>query len=545
VTETAISQVPPTSTRADGDRVIGVDVGTEGVRVGVFDLEGTPLAFASEPYELRHPHPGWAEQDPDAWWSALVAATRRAVTASGVSPESIRALSAGATSCTVVALDRRERPLRPAMIWMDVRAVEEAQTVAAVEHVNRRVDGLGGVSAEWFPCKTLWLKRHEPEVWARTTHVVECVDWLMHRLAGEWTGSITAAAIRAYYDRTRGGWPTDLYEALSLGDLMAKVPHDVRDLGAPVGTLLPAVAAELGLSASTLVTQGGVDAFVAQVGLNVLDPGRTALITGSSHLQLGQSAEEVGGRGFFGGYADAVVPGQWTVEGGQVSTGSVVHWFVEHFGGGFAAEAQRRGVSIYDLLNERAERIPIGSDGIVVLDYWQGNRTPYIDPEARGTIWGLTLAHRPEHVYRAILEGICYGTAHTLRVMGEAGAEATHLVACGGAANSRFWMQMHADVTGVPITLTRVQEAATLGPAVLAAAGAGLFDSVADAARCMVHETDTLEPDAERHREYGFFLERYVETYPRIRELVHDVARHVRRRGTAGAPAGGPTRRSH
>jgi ribulose kinase len=296
------------------------------------------------------------------------------------------------------------------------------------------------------------------------------------------------------------------------------------------------VADELGLSPSTLVTQGGVDAFVAQVGLNVLDPGRTALITGSSHLHLGQVAEEVDGRGFFGGYADAVVPGQWTIEGGQVSTGSVVNWFVQHFGAGLGAEAERRGAPVYDLLNERAAHIPIGSDGLIVLDYWQGNRTPYIDPDARGTIWGLTLAHRPEHVYRAILEGICYGTAHTLGVMREAGAEVTHLVACGGAVNSRDWIQMHADVTGLPITLTRVQEAASLGPAVLAAAGAGLFDSVAEAARCMVHDTETLEPDAERHREYEFFLEQYVETYPRIRELMHDVARHVRRAGAAATP---------
>jgi FGGY-family pentulose kinase len=514
--------------RADDEHVIGVDVGTEGVRVGVFDLTGTPLAFASEPYELRHPRPGWAEQDPRSWWSSFVAATRRALEASGVAPEAIRALSAGTTSCTVVALDAHDRPLRPAIIWMDVRAAEEAQAVAAVEHAHRRVDGGDAVSAEWFPCKTLWLKRHEPEVWSQATHVVECIDWLMHRLTGEWTGSITGVAIRAYYDRPRGGWPTDLYEELGLGDLMTKVPHDVRDLGAPVGTLLPAVADELGLSPSTLVTQGGVDAFVAQIGLNVLDPGRTALITGSSHLHLAQVAEEVDGRGFFGGYADAVVPGQWTLEGGQVSTGSVVRWFVQRFGGGLASEAERLGKSVYDVLNARAAQVPIGSEGIIVLDYWQGNRTPYVDPHARGTIWGLTLAHGPEHVYRAILEGVCYGTAHTLRVMREAGAEVTHLVACGGAVNSRDWMQMHADVTGLPITLTRVQEAAALGPAVLAAAGAGFFGSVAQAARAMVHETETLEPDAERHREYAFFLEQYVETYPRIRDLVHDVARHVR-----------------
>lgn len=524
-------ETPRTPGGATGPCVLGVDGGTEGVRVGVFDLVGTPLAFAAEPYGLRHPRPGWAEQDPDEWWSAFVTATRRAVAESGVEPSAVRALSVATTGCTVVALDAQDRPLRPAILWMDVRAVAEARRVAESEHPVRRVNGFGSVSAEWFPCKALWIKAHQPEVWEQAAHVVEYADWLMHRLSGEWTGSVNSASVRAYYDRAHGGWPVDFYAELGLEDLMAKLPQDMRVLGAPVATIAPAAAEALGLSRDTVVAQGGGDAFVAQAGLDVLAPGRMALITGSSHLHLGQAAEEVSGPGFFGGYADAVVPGQWTVEGGQISTGSVVSWFARSFAGDLRAEAARRGIGLYDLLNEQAAEIPLGSDGLIVLDYWQGNRTPYVDPEARGMIWGLTLSHGPQHVYRAILEGICYGTEHTLRAMRSAGYQVERLVACGGALHSPDWVQMHADVTGLPITLTRVQDAVCLGSAVLAAAGAGLHPSVAEAARAMVHETETLEPDRERHAAYAFFAQRYIETYPRMRELVHDVVREVSRRG--------------
>jgi ribulose kinase len=241
----------------------------------------------------------------------------------------------------------------------------------------------------------------------------------------------------------------------------------------------------------------------------------------------GQADHAINGEGFFGAYTDAIIPGQYTVEGGQVSTGSVVKWFKDNFAKDVVAEAERTGRNAYDMLNEQAGSIPIGSDGLIVVDYWQGNRTPWVDGDARGIIWGLSLAHTPAHVYRAIQEGCCYGTAHILRFMAAAGFQVQELVACGGWCNSRDLMQTVADVSGVPVTLTEVGDAPVLGSAILAAVGAGLYPNVQEAAEAMVQETDTLQPDKQRNQDYQFFIDAYADTYPRMRELIHGMTRKV------------------
>ena len=510
-----------------GPYVLGIDMGTESVRVGVFDLDGTPLAYEANTYRLRHPRPGWAEQEPDEWWTSLVASVRGAMKRAEVPPESIAGASFDATTCTVVALDDTGQHLRPAIMWMDVRATEEAQRVAASQHPVRAYNGGGPVSAEWYPCKALWLKRHEPEVYRQAHRIVDCTDWIGYRLTGRWTANVNSNSVRAYYNRDLGGWPEDFYAEIGLEDVIEKLPPDVLDLGEPVGGLSAQAAEELGLLPGTPIAQGPGDAWAAQIGLNVVQPGTMALITGSSHVLIGQTDAPTSGRGFFGAYPDAVVPGQYTVEGGQVSTGSVLKWFKDNFQKDVIARAKTEGVDPYHLLNVAGAELPPGSEGLVVLDYWQGNRTPYTDPEARGMMWGFSLHHTPAHVYHAIQEGVCYGTAHIVRVMADAGFAVERFVACGGATNSRTWTQMHADVTGVPVTLTENGDAAVLGAGVLAATGAGLYRSVEEAAGAMVRETETLEPDPDRHEQYRPYVDAYVDTYPQMRELMHSVVRRV------------------
>lgn len=507
--------------------VLGVDFGTEGVRVGIFTPEGAPVAFAAEPYPTSYPRVGWAEQHPDDWWGAFVKATRRALQESGVPPASIAAIGADCTSCTVVVMDERFRPLRPAIIWMDVRAAEQAGRIAASGHPMLKYNGFGNVSAEWMPCKMLWLKEHEPPTYAQARHVGEFIDWFTHRLTGEWTASINNVSIRWYYDRREGGWSSSFYEAIGLGDLIARFPQRVLDMGQVAGRLLPSVAEALGLPAGIPVAQGGADAFVAMFGLNVTSPGKMAFIMGSSHLMLGQSRHPFHAKGLFGAYTDAVLPGQYTIEGGQISTGSIVRWFRDHFCAAEAEIAQQRGVSTYDVLNENAARVPLGSEGLIVLDYFQGNRTPYVDSMARGLILGLSLKHTNAHIFRAIIEGIAYGSEHIFRVFRENGYEVDEIVAAGGPTRSRLWMQIHADVSGVPITLPRVTDATCLGSAVLAAVAGGLYPDVVTAAGAMVHVRERIEPDSERHQAYRFYADRYIETYPRVRDLIHEIVKHT------------------
>ncbi|WP_119071032.1 FGGY-family carbohydrate kinase [Rubrobacter indicoceani] len=520
---------------ADGQYLMGIDFGTGGARVGIFDREGSPVVFHATEWETRFPRSGWAEQDPDDWWACLVRASRGALQESGVPPEEISGIAVDTTGCTVLAMDGKDRHLRPAIMWMDVRASDQAQRISETGDAALKYNGYGAVSAEWGLPKVLWLKENEPETFDKASHLCDCQDWLNNRLTGEWVSSINVVSAKYHYDRNTGGWPESLYEAVGAGDVLEEFPGPVLDLGDVVGELRREAAEELGLKAGTPVAQGAIDGFSGALGLGVTEPGKMALITGSSHTTIGQSAEPIHGRGFWGAYTDAMIPGQYTVEGGQVSTGSIVAWFKNHYAKTALEEGRRRSVDPYDILNELAKDIPIGSDGLVVIDYFQGNRTPHTDPLARGMMWGLSLSHTEGHMFRAIIEGICYGTEHILRTMRGHDFEPRLNVVSGGPTKSDLWMQMHADVSGVPIALTKVSEGPVLGSAMLAAVGAGIYGDVQESAKNMVHDEGTIEPNPEAHEAYRFYVDRYIDTYPQMKELMHRTVRYE----NAGKPSAG------
>ncbi len=516
-----------------GPYLMGIDFGTESCRVALFDVAGRPIHLAATPYPTSHPRSGWAEQNPQQWWEALQASSHKALAGSGVSPAEIAGISYDATTMTVVAMDAKGDELRPAIMWMDVRATEQAARAETSSSIARRYngDGTAPATAEWYPFKAAWLREHEPETYARAFRLVDAPDWVTYKLTGTWTLNINSAALRMYYNRDAGGWPVDFYETIGCPDVFDKLPSDVVDLGRPVGELSTIAAQLLGLTPGIPVAQGSADAWAGQIGLGVVKPGKMALITGSSHVFSGQTDKPIHGKGFFGAYTDGVVPGQYTVEGGQVSTGSVMKWFKDNFARDVTEAAERLGLSVYDVLNEKSRHIPPGCNGLIVNEYFQGNRTPYTDSKARGMIWGLSLMHGPEHVYKAIQEGICYGTAHNLRAMEDAGMQVSEVVACGGMTKSRQLMQMHADVMNKPITLTEVGDAVALGSAMLAATGAGIYASLEEAADNMVHDLVTIEPNQRMHEQYAFYLEEYIQGYPRLQGLIHELVDHEAAQG--------------
>jgi len=501
--------------------IIGVDGGTESIRVGLFDLNGNLKASRQHPYQTYFTQSGWAEQDPEDWWQSLCVATNTLLSETQIPPASIKGLALDATCCTVVFLDQQMKPLRNAFLWMDVRASQEAKFIAESGHPALKYNGYGNVSAEWMPCKALWVKRHEPDVFRNSNAICEYLDYMNYRLTGEYVGSINNTSIRWYYDDEEEGYPSSFYETIELEDLIPKFPQNVLDMGKPIGQLTQPAANDLGLQEGTFVAQGGADAFVGMIGLNVIKPGRIAFITGSSHLHLGMSKHAFHRKGIFGTYPNSVIRGLHTVEGGQISTGSIIQWFKRHFLKGYEKEAEDLNISLYDLMGQRAEKIPLGSDGLILLDSFQGNRTPLVDPNLRGAIWGLSLSHKPEHIFRAIMEGIAYGSEFIFRKFREAGYEASEIFACGGATRSRLWMQIHSDVSGVPIQVPEVQDAPLLGSAILAAVASELYPSIDAAADKMVRIKDRIDPIAENHAAYKFFVDQYIETYAQFSDLMH------------------------
>jgi ribulose kinase len=215
------------------------------------------------------------------------------------------------------------------------------------------------------------------------------------------------------------------------------------------------------------------------------------------------------------------------VEGGQTSTGSIIEWFVNALCGTVKEQAAAQGKSVYDLLNNDAAQLPVGADGVVALDFFQGNRTPHVDPDVRGMFYGLSLNHTPAHMYRAIIESICFGTEAIIEVFRRANFELNEIVISGGAVKSRFWMQVHADVSNVPITVPKVTEGPCLGSAILGAVAAGIYPDVQTAAENMTSVDYVIEPDARKHEQYQFYYEKYKEFYQLAKDWMHQVTAHT------------------
>lgn len=499
------------------ERVLGVDFGTEGVRVGLYDLTGTPDAFVTEPYETTHPAPGWAEQRPEDWWSSFSTATRRLLADTGIDPDRIIGLGFDTTSCSVVFARADGTPLRPSIIWMDIRSSPQTRRVASVDSIATRYQAGADANAEWLPWKALWVKEHQPEIYERTEVLCEFGDWIGFRLTGRWTAGLQQAVVRWYYQPRDGGWPEDLYRGIGLEDAIERFPREIVPAGHPVGELSAEAAEDLGLRPGTVVGQGGIDAYVALIGLDAMRPGQTGLITGSSHLQLIHTDELSYPPGLHGAFPDVVVPGLSVVEGGQISTGSIAAWFKRTLGAAGATAS-------YADLDRLATEVAPGADGLVLLDYWQGNRTPHGDPRARGALWGMTLHHGLGHLWRALLEGVALGTAANLAIAEKEGASVEEIRICGGVCNSPLWMQIHADVTGVPLVTTAVPEAAGLGSGILAAHAAGAYGSVAEASEAMVTTSSVVEPRPEHGEAYAFLLDRYRGTYDALRDEMHEMS---------------------
>ncbi len=508
--------------------VLGIDAGTESMRTGVFDLKGQLLGFGSHPYKTYHEHPGWAEQKVDQWRKALINSIKNAIKISNINPSEVCGIGLDATCCSVVFFDENNRPTRNPIIWMDVRSSEESEFIESIDDPARKYNGFSKVSPEWFPCKVLWVKKNQKDVYQRSKIIAEYTDWLTYELTGNWTLGINTTSARAYYDNKTGGFPKGFYKKIGLEDLFDKLPKQVLKLGQVAGMLRKEIAQETGLKENIPVAQGGADAFIANIGLNALDVGQLAYITGSSHLLIGIADKEIHAKGLFGTYPDAIIDGANVIEAGQISTGSVLKWFKENFiNEKIVKNADRKKLSVYDYMNEEAAKIPIGSEGVIVLEHWQGNRTPFVDPHSRGVIRGLSLKHTPVHIYRAIMEGVAYGTELILRIIKENNFKIKEIIACGGTTKSRLWLQIYSDVTGLPLKTTSTPEAASLGSAILGAVAAKKYDSIKEAADVMVKFKEEITPDLKNYEKYKFFVNCYHDTYLKLKDSFFEVNKHL------------------
>ncbi|MBI3709582.1 MAG: FGGY-family carbohydrate kinase, partial [Proteobacteria bacterium] len=491
---------------------------------GVFDAAGRPLARATQPFAINRPATDHAEHGSDEIWRAVCAAARAARADAQVASARVAGLAFDAT-CSLALFDAAGRPATVSIggedrwnvvMWADHRAVAEAQEITATRH--RVLDYVGGVmSPEMELPKLLWLKRHLPRAWARYGLALDLADFLLWRATGRLAVSACTVTCKwTYLNHEDRGWQTDFLAEIGLADLVehARLPPRASPIGTVAGPLTADAASELGLGTDCIVGVGLIDAHAGGLGvLGSAEPeslnGRLAMIAGTSTCHMAVSPEPRPIAGIWGPYYGAMSPGLWLNEGGQSATGALLDHILDWHGEGRALGTDRHDRVSARVVELVAAAGPAMVEPLHVLPDFHGNRSPLADLTARGAIHGLSLDHSFDslaRLYYATAIGIALGTRHIVDAMNGAGYAIRHLHLTGGHAGNPLLVGLYADATGCDVVLPEEADGVLLGTATVAAAGSGLYASLADAGRAMVRSGRQVRPDPASRE---FFDRRY------------------------------------
>lgn len=482
----------------------GIDAGTTGVTVALFDADGRMVSSADRDYPCIFEHPGWVEQDMDAVWRALCEASRAAMRGAAVSSADIASVGLSSQRGTFALLDRDFRPLAPAIVWNDARA-KDLELELASKIAPERFRAISGmpVSASWAVTKIAWLVRHRPKLISAARWICNGQEYLLRLLGAErFEGDPSSLTLNGMLDIRRLDWSEEICRAAGID--MAKLPP----VGAPgerVGSISAHAAELTGLAAGTPLCRGAGDQQCAAVGAGVIRQGMAEITIGTSAMMVAHLDHPELVRGqqtYLGAHA---VPGKWDLEGGSFAIGASLQWWRDHV----------ETAGNYEQMMAEAATAPPGSQGIVFHPFFAGQVTPYYDATARGGFLGLTLRHTRSDMLRAMLEGCACEMRMMVDAMDHDLASGIHdLRLTGGGTRSTTFAQIVCDVLGRPVTLLRERECSVLGAALLGAVGAGHFASIDEAASAMVAPISTLTPTAANRSTYddlyGVFRESYV-----------------------------------
>ncbi len=502
------------------DYLLGIDVGTYESKGVLVDRDGRIVVGASVAHDLSLPRPGWAEHDAEAvWWHDFAALSRQLLGRAAVSSRDVVGVGCSAIGPCVLPVDAGGGPLRPAILYgIDTRASAEVAELTARLGEGWVLDQTGSaLSSQAAGPKILWLRRHEPDLWKKAARVMTSTSWLVFRLTGRVViDHYTAAAWGPLYNLNSRGWDPRALDLVCSADLLPELDWSA----ALAGRVSRRAAAETGLAEGTPVTVGTADAAAEAVAAGVLDPGDTMLMYGSTLFFIQICSRLPASRQQWP--TVYLEPGTYALAAGMSTTGALTRWIRDQLAPREAAAEREGGASAYQVLAEEAARVPRGADGLLLLPYFSGERTPLNDPLARGVMVGLTLSHGRPHIYRAALEGIAYGIRHNLEAMARAGAQPRRLVAIGGGTRSPLWTQIVSDVTGRE-QVVQATPGACYGDAMMAAVGVGLADGLAGCRRWLEAGTP-VRPDPEAAAFYEGRYPLFRELYERTRPLVHALA---------------------
>ena len=488
--------------------VLGIDVSTTATKALLLDPQGHLVGTAAVTYQVSSPRPGWSEQDPALWWDAAVVAIREVLAVTGTPSEAVEAVGLAGQMHGLVALDADRRVLRPAILWNDQRTAAECDEIRAAVGAERLLGITGNDALTGFTApKLLWVRRHEPDVWERTAHVLLPKDFVRLQLSDDLATDRADGAGTLLMDLARRDWSPSILEAIDIP--AAWLPRTVEGPDR-TGTVSEAAAEATGLRAGTPIVGGGGDQAAAAVGVGAVTSDVLSVSLGTSGVVFASTDEPlVEPDGRLHAFCHAV-PDRWHLMGVVLSAAGSLRWYRDTLAPDVGFEA----------LVDEAAAAPPGCDGLTFLPYLTGERTPHPDPLARGAFVGLTVRHTRAHLTRAVLEGVAFGLRDSLGLLHGMGlAGHTQARVSGGGSRSALWRRIVADVLATPVASMETSEGAAFGAAVLASVGAGWHTTVGEAVAAAVRVASVDEVDEADAYEVAY--DRYRALYPALAPTFH------------------------
>ncbi|MBX9770055.1 MAG: xylulokinase, partial [Candidatus Obscuribacterales bacterium] len=495
---------------------IGIDIGTSGTKSIAINGDGRILAEATASYPLYQPKPLWSEQDPDDWWKATVETVTSVVKSAGLKPADVKSIGLSGQMHGAVFLDNNQQVIRRAILWNDQRTATECLEIERLAGSRAQLiqlvanPALTGFTAP----KILWLRNNEPANFARVSKVLLPKDEIRRRLTGEFATDVSDASGMLLFDVARRTWSKTLLTKLDLPNDMFAHAYESKEV---TGKLTAKVAELLGLTTDCLVVAGAGDCAAGAIGNGIVHEGLVSTSIGSSGVVFAHSENfAVDPSGRLHTFCHAVKD-KWHLMGVTLAAGASLQWFRNNL-------CLTDDSSIYEKLTSEARAIKAGSDGLFFLPYLSGERTPYADPDARGSFIGLTLSHSRGHLVRSIMEGVAYSLNDSLAIMRELNISIEEIRASGGGAKSDLWRQIQADVFNESTSLLAAEHGAAYGVALLAAVGTGAFTSIEEACEATISVRHQSKPDTVASHFYKRAFPIYQSLYHSLKDNFKQIA---------------------
>ena len=496
--------------------VIGIDLGTSGTKTVLFDSDGKVMASDTVEYPMYQPQNGWAEQEPRDWWNAAVQTIKTVVSVSGVSKEDIAGIGISGQMHGLVMLDKDNQVIRKSIIWCDQRTAAECEDIEQAVGRERLIEITANPALTGFTAsKILWVRKYEPANYAKCAHILLPKDYVRFMMTGEYATDVSDASGMQLLDIRNRCWSDEVLEKLEIDKALLGTVHESPEIA---GYITAEVAALTGLKEGTPVVAGAGDNAAAAVGTGTVNDGEAFTTIGTSGVVYAHTKEMcVDTAGRVHTFCCAV-PGQWHVMGVTQGAGLSMKWFKEEFCRDIMEEAKKSGISPYDMMSSMAEKSGISARRLIFLPYLMGERTPHLDPNARGAFIGLSAIHNRQDMIRAIMEGVTYSLKDCLGVLAEMGVEPQKMLACGGGAKSKVWREMLADIYNIPVSILTSGEGPALGAAILAMVGAGIYPDVKTACDKLVTVKETQHNNVENNQIYNEVYDIYKNLYRHLKE---------------------------